>query len=319
MLPDLFTIPIFNIPVHSYGLMLVLGLLCAMEVGKYLARRSGMDPELFSTASILALISGLIGARIAYVIQNFSDFTHKSLGENIFDAINLTSGGLVYYGGFLFAFGVLVIWAVKKKMPLFRSMDIVAPCLMIGLAFGRVGCFMNGCCYGQHCDINNPFAVRFPYYSEPYMDDYASRLVNPDPKLFERDPATMNLKLIPPAKVQKDAELTKLAAESRSLPVINTQLISTATALMIAIICIFFFTLYAAPGRGFALMMMLEGLSRTLIEGMRVEPTVAGPLTLSMLIGIGVFAGGIALWFVAGQFKGRGLIGDQRGFPVALQ
>ncbi|HEY0008552.1 MAG TPA: prolipoprotein diacylglyceryl transferase family protein, partial [Tepidisphaeraceae bacterium] len=101
MFPELFKIPFVNISFHSYGLMLVIGLLLGMELAKFLARRSGMNPDFFANAAVLGLISGLIGARIAYVLQFSEEFTRGTTSENIWNAVNLTSGGLVYYGGFL--------------------------------------------------------------------------------------------------------------------------------------------------------------------------------------------------------------------------
>ena len=313
MHPQLFTIPFLNLPVHSYGLMLVLGLLCAMELAKFLARRSGLNPDLFSTAAILALVFGLIGARIAYVIQfhTDADFNTGNVGTNLWNAINLTSGGLVYYGGFLFATAGLIAWAIWKKIPLLRGMDIIAPCLMIGLAFGRVGCFLNGCCWGQHCDVDSVVAVKFPYYSPAYNEDVSEARVQPDNRLFDRAGHLMT-----PEKIAKQKDLSEVAAKEQSLAVINTQLISTVTASIIALVSFCLFTLYLSPGRVFAGMLVMEGISRTLIEGLRVEPTVLGPLTLSMIIGLFVGAAGIGLWFIAGSLRNKPLIGETPGYPT---
>ena len=327
MFPELFKIPYLNFSVHSYGLMLVIGLLLGIELAKFLARRSGLNPETFANAAILALVSGLIGARIGYVIQFHNEFTGGTPLQNAWNAINLTSGGLTYYGGFLLAFPTLVIYGIKKNLPILRSMDILAPCLMIGLGFGRVGCFLNGCCWGVHADLPEPIAIRFPYFSPPYLDDYEHQKETPPPDLFVHDPVTHTDRLLKPDEIKNAGRLATpeerqaqhaiaaTADAQRSLPVINTQLISTVTALLIAAITTAFFTLAPTPGRGFALMMMLEGPTRFLIEGMRVEPLVIGPLTLSMIIGLIVFAGGVALWFYAGR---RSASFDERTAPPSL-
>lgn len=306
MFPELFRIPFIGYPVHSYGLMLVLGLLLAIELAKFLARRSNLNPEYFANAAILALVSGLIGARIAYVLQFRSEFTGGTFSDNFFNAINLTSGGLVYYGGFLLAFPTLVVYAIWKGIPLLRGMDIIAPCLMIGLAFGRVGCFLNGCCWGQYCELPAPLAVRFPYYSPPYLDDYEQGKVSPPAELFQQDVIRNTSRLMTPEQIKAQNQIATskagaLAAGEQSRPVINTQLISTVTALLIAAVTVSFFTLGGTPGRGFGLMMMLEGITRFLIEGLRVEPSVLGPLTVSMLIGLAVCLGGVTLWIAAGM------------------
>ncbi len=299
MFPELFNIPFVHYPVHSYGLMLVIGLLLAMELAKFLARRSGINPDFFATAGILGLVSGLVGARIAYVIQFHHEFTGGTFSQNFLSAINIASGGLVYYGGFIFAFVTLVAYGLWRKVPLLRGMDVIAPCLMIGLALGRVGCFLNGCCWGEQCNLPAPISVTFPYGSPPYVEDYQAGRIAPDFRLVERDPVTGREHLLSRTQAEK-AGLTDVVAAERSRPVINTQLISTVTASLIALVTYFFFTLGAAPGRGMAIMMVLEGLTRTLIEGMRVEPTEVGTLTLSMVIGLCVAAAGVVLWFVAG-------------------
>lgn len=303
MFPELFRVPFLGYSVHSYGLMLVIGLLLAIELAKFLARRSNLNPDLFANAAILALVSGLIGARIAYVIQFHNEFTGDTFVNNAWNAINLTSGGLVYYGGFLLAFPTLVAYAIWRGIPLLRGMDIIAPCLMIGLAFGRVGCFLNGCCWGQHANLPSPLAITFPYYSPAYLDDYEHAKVTPPSVLYQQDLIKNTSRLMNPAQIKAQHDLAATADAQRSLPVINTQLISTVTALLIAAVATTFFTLGKTPGRGFAVMMMLEGLTRFLIEGMRVEPAVWGPLTLSMLIGLGVSLGGVTLWVAAGLRK----------------
>jgi phosphatidylglycerol:prolipoprotein diacylglycerol transferase len=84
--------------------------------------------------------------------------------------LNLSSGGLTFYGGFLLATPVLIGYALWKKVPLLKGMDIVAPCLMVGLAFGRIGCYANGCCYGEECSL--PWGAHFPYGSNAFVEQY---------------------------------------------------------------------------------------------------------------------------------------------------
>src|SRR4051794_18527931 len=126
MLQDLFRIPGLNIAIHGYGVMLVIGFLGAIQLAKFLARRNGLDPELFVNAGLLALITGVLGARLSHVIENIHSYTDpsRSIGANLWDAINISSGGLTYYGGFLLAFPSLVLYAKWKKIPLRLGMDI---------------------------------------------------------------------------------------------------------------------------------------------------------------------------------------------------
>src|SRR5205814_9150448 len=91
--------------------------------------------------------------RLSHVLENFSDFTRpdRTALQNLGAVFDIGSGGLTYYGGFLLATPALIGYAIWKRVPLRLGMDIVAPCLMVGPAFGRFGCFLNGCCYGAEC------------------------------------------------------------------------------------------------------------------------------------------------------------------------
>src|SRR4051812_22061469 len=150
MWQEVFRIPFINRPVYGYGLMLVIGFLAATQLAKFLAARCRLNGELFVNAALLALLSGVIGARLSHVLEsiaaNNGEFANngKSALGNFKAMLNLSSGGLTFYGGFLLAAPVLIGYALWKRVPLLRGMDIVAPCLMVGLAFGRVGCFLNG-------------------------------------------------------------------------------------------------------------------------------------------------------------------------------
>src|SRR3954470_20084804 len=230
MLQDLIHIPLpFKLPmvgseivIHGFGLMLVIGFLCAMWLARFMARRSRIDPELFSNAALIALFTGVLGARLSHVLENYSYFA-RNPGE-IFD---IGSGGLTYYGGFLLAFPILVIYARRKHIPIRIGMDIVAPCLMIGLAFGRIGCFLNGCCYGAECAL--PWAVQFPYGSYAYQDQYdhqelksvPDQLVDDNGKLLTNEQLRRNYTLAysptgDPVKVPLPPETRRLAAEQHS-------------------------------------------------------------------------------------------------------
>jgi phosphatidylglycerol:prolipoprotein diacylglycerol transferase len=297
--PTLFHIPFVDLPISGFGLMLVVGFFCAMHLGKYLARRSGIDPEVFVNACLIGLVTGILGARLSHVLENLDQYTdpQRSFGANLLDAVNIRSGGLTYYGGFLLAFPALVWYAIKKKIPVRLGMDIVAPCLMIGLAFGRIGCFLNGCCYGATCDL--PWAVRFPYDSIPYKDQAHEGAIHRPVELLHIDEAG-RVRPLSQRQIAASPELRQIAAQEHSLPLHPAQLYSTLTAFLIAALCLVYLTLTPAPGTVFALMLLVEGITRFLLELLRAEPSVfhlAGyGITLSMLLGALMVLGGIVLW-----------------------
>jgi len=163
----------FTPRIYGYGLMLVLGFLSGIWLAHWRAKRMGENHEAVTVIGILSLVGGIIGARLAFVIQNFEDFAHSSKGPTgLFD---VTSGGLIYYGGVILGTAMVMAYLLVKRLPVRRYLDIVAVSMMVGLAFGRAGCFLNGCCYGGRCSEDWPLATHFPMYSQPAV------------KLYERD------------------------------------------------------------------------------------------------------------------------------------
>ena len=305
MYPELFRIPGLDLPVFGYGVMLVIGFFVAVALAKFLARRSGLDPETFVNAALIALATGVIGARLSHVLENLGDFTRPDLTawQNLKNVFNMRGGGLTYYGGFLLAFPCTVLYGLYKKVPLRLGMDIVAPCIMVGLGFGRVGCFLNGCCHGAECNL--PWAVTFPYHSNAFLDHAydPERPRDVPPALMTTDPETGRLRVAPPEALQKAGpEFVELSRQYRSRPVHPAQLYSTFTAWLLAALLVAYFTVPHVPGRVMALMLMLEGAARFVLESLRTEPPVWGPMSLSMVIGLCISLAGVIMWIVLGRF-----------------
>jgi phosphatidylglycerol:prolipoprotein diacylglycerol transferase len=310
MHPQLFSVPGTHFTIYSYGPMLVIGFLLAMELAKFLARRVKLDPETFLNAGMIALIAGVVGARLSHVIENWPQYSNpaRSFAANFFDAVNIRSGGLTFYGGMLLAFPVTIAYGIYKRVPIKLGMDVMAPCIVIGLGLGRIGCFLNGCCYGAACDPNFVGAVTYPYYSNAYLDQYYDGVLHPPDQLTAPSEFPgARPRLLEPSEVARDPELAKLAAQQRSLPVHNAQIYSTLTALLIAGICVAFFTTQPAPGRVMALMLMLEGTTRFILEMLRSEPPVTHVFghgwSLSMVIGVLLAVAGVILWFTFGALN----------------
>jgi len=301
----LFRLPFLGTPVYGYGAMLVAGFFAALALAKFLARRTGQDPGVFVNAALIALISGIAGARGSHVLENLDEFTRPDLSvwQNLVNVFNMRSGGLTYYGGFLLAFPCTVLYGVYKKVPLRLGMDIIAPCLMIGLGFGRIGCFLNGCCHGAECQL--PWAVTFPYHSNAFIDHVFDKQHPLDipPALTMIDPDTGKTRVAPPeALARAGPQFVELSRQYRSRPVHPAQLYSTITAWILAGLLLAYFTLPHVPGRVMALMLMLEGAARFVLESLRTEPPVWGLLSLSMVIGLVLVLAGAIMWVVVGRF-----------------
>jgi phosphatidylglycerol---prolipoprotein diacylglyceryl transferase len=308
MLHELLRLHLFGheIPVYGYGFMLVLAFLACVASGQWLARRMGIDPELVVNAVLVALVSGIIGARICAVVENWHDYTAgRSVWGGILNVINIREGGLTFYGGLLLATPCCIAYAWWNKIPIRRGMDLVAPVLMIGLGLGRIGCFLNGCCYGEQCDL--PWGVRFPYFSYAYVEQFdQGRLTPPPPLLTETSRRTLTLAPPDSPAIQSDPRLRALADQSKSLPVQPTQLYSAFTAFLLAALLIAYLGLPHIDGRVFALMLILEGIARYVLEMIRVEPSVLNVtfrgetygLSISMILGAAIVIAGLAMWIL---------------------
>ena len=308
MHPIFLRIPGLNYSIYSYGAMMVLTFLATQWLSARLAKSRGIDPEIFVNITLIALFTGIVGARASSVLENLGDYTRSDLSawRNLYNMINPRSGGLTFYGGLILATPFVTWYALHKKLPPRVTMDIIAPCVTLGLGIGRIGCFLGGCCYGAGATV--PWAVQFPYYSDAYVDQFYG--YNGE-HLHHMPPGQLlvitesGVRLRDPASFANEPDTVALAKAERSNPVHPAQLYSTFTSLLQTAILLVYFTLPHTPGRGFPLMLMMEGPSRFLLEMLRVEPPVWGNFSLSMVIGIGLFFVGVVWWIVLG-FNGRG-------------
>ncbi|MFO0790832.1 MAG: prolipoprotein diacylglyceryl transferase family protein [Pirellulales bacterium] len=156
-----------GLPVRGYGVMLLIGITSGVGLAMYRARQGGLDPELIMSLAIWMVVTGVIGARLFYVIEYWhQNFAGRNLRDTLLEIINIPEGGLVIFGGFIGAMLGFVTFVRKQRLPALAMADLIAPSMAIGLAFGRIGCFLNGCCYGGQTDL--PWHVAFPKLSSPY-------------------------------------------------------------------------------------------------------------------------------------------------------
>ena len=137
-------IKIGPLTIHTYGLLIAVGFLVALTLAAREAKRKDIPNESIIDVGFYALLSGVIGARLFFILTNLGNFLEHPL-----DMVKIWEGGLVFYGGVIFALPT-AIWVAKKRgLPLWQTADIWAPPIAIGHAIGRLGCFCAGCCYGR--------------------------------------------------------------------------------------------------------------------------------------------------------------------------
>jgi phosphatidylglycerol:prolipoprotein diacylglycerol transferase len=167
-----------GLPVRGYGVMMLVAVLAAVGLAAWRARRLGLDPEMIFSLGFWLFVPGIIGARAFYVAEYWSQQYWPIYGRPdggplalVGAVLNVAEGGLVVYGSLIGAAAGLLAFVWKHRVPLLALCDLIAPSLMLGLAIGRLGCLLNGCCFGEPCDL--AWAVTFPPESPPYQSQVA--------------------------------------------------------------------------------------------------------------------------------------------------
>lgn len=132
----------------------------------WLGRREGRDLNFCSDLLFWVMVSGILGARIAYVLHEFPSYV-----ENPISVLFIHKGGLIYYGGFLLSGVAIYAFARKHHIRVLDLLDFVITAVPLAHAFGRVGCLLNGCCFGRMTDM--PWGVRYPAQSSVWYAQVA--------------------------------------------------------------------------------------------------------------------------------------------------
>lgn len=267
MHPNLFWIPgwvpfLGGQPITSFGVFMFLAFVTAGLVLRAGLRREGEDPEKAWDLVFMAVIGGILGAKIYYVFLNYDRLAQEGI------SFFFVRGGLVWYGGFLLA-TALVVWEIRRsKLDLGKMADLCAPALALAYAVGRMGCLMVGDDYGRPTAL--PWGIRFPEGTPPTRVDVIERHFG----------------------VQVDPEI--VAQFGQVVPVHPTQIYEIIISVGI------FFVLWKlkdhAHRRGwlFMLWLALAGAERFFVEIFRIkDDRFFGPLTLAQLISVGLILVGI--------------------------
>ncbi|MFH1277745.1 MAG: prolipoprotein diacylglyceryl transferase [Candidatus Eisenbacteria bacterium] len=163
MIPEFFHIGPF--PIRSYGVMIAFSFALGIWLAVRRGTRRGMDGALLTDLSIAILVSSIVGARVLYILPYWDEFA-----ANPARIFAIWQGGLTMYGGLLGAVAASVLFMRAKKMPFWEVSDVVAPSVALGLAVTRIGCFLNGCCFGLPTHL--AWGVRFPPHSAAGAEFY---------------------------------------------------------------------------------------------------------------------------------------------------
>jgi phosphatidylglycerol---prolipoprotein diacylglyceryl transferase len=194
-----------GLPIRGYGMMVFLGVIAGVGLSVYRAQREGYPADLIYSLALWMCVAAIAGARLFYVIEYWNEsFQKDTFRATLVAVLNYTQGGLVVYGAFAGGVVAATIFFIRHKLPVLKFADIVAPSLTLGLALGRIGCFLNGCCYGGLCD--RPWAVTFPAGSPVYMHQASIGQIPLDGIHFDPDPFA--------AAVVKSVDENSIAAQA---------------------------------------------------------------------------------------------------------
>ncbi len=145
MRPILFQLGTF--PIRSYGLLIAAAFMVGIWIARRRAAKSGYDPDIIIDLSVIVILVSILGARLAYVFVRWNYYQHDLPG-----IFRIWEGGLVQYGGMV-AGALVGLWFFRRRgVDMWAGADLVAPSLAMGVTIGRIGCFLNGCCYGKVCE-----------------------------------------------------------------------------------------------------------------------------------------------------------------------
>jgi phosphatidylglycerol:prolipoprotein diacylglycerol transferase len=262
-------LPFRSLPIFGYGFMLLLGFVSALALARRQARLAGLDPELMYDMGYWLLVPGIIGGRVAYLAQHgagvFIDASGRPLsgGELLFAAVNLSEGGLVLIGAMVGGAVGFFAFCARRRIPALPLADVIVPSIFVGIGFGRLGCLLNGCCFGDACSL--PWGISFPQGSVPFDALVQRGFVDP------------------------------LAAAT--MPLHPTQIYSSIDGFLLAIVTVLYFRVRTRPGDVLALGCILCATTRFLIEFLRNDEMgqLGTRFTISQYYSLGILAAGIGI------------------------
>lgn len=245
-----------GLTLHSFSVLLSLAVVAGLALTVWRARRERLSTETVLELAVWLLSGGIIGARGLYIL------THPQSIQTFSDIFKIWQGGIVYYGCLIGGLIGSTLYWFRRPFPFLAMADAVAPALALGSTIGRLGCWFNGCCYGQICEPG--WGVAFPAGSIPWARHVSEGL-------------------IPPSSAQ-------------SLHVLPTQLYAVLDGFLILAVLSVYYPRRKRDGEVMAVLMLTYSVTRFVMETLRAdEGAILLGLTLSQSISVAVFLGGLAL------------------------
>jgi phosphatidylglycerol---prolipoprotein diacylglyceryl transferase len=258
MQPILFVIPGWDFKVHSYGVMILFACSAALAIGVWRARKEGINTDVVYELATWLFLGGIVGARGVYVLSHLDTF------HSLRDVLQSWKGGNNFFGCILGGLTGSTLYWFRRPFKFWLMTDVAAPAVAIGIAIGRIGCYLNGCCYGAVCHL--PWAVCFPAGSHAWVRQVDAGLIRP--------------------------------WAVQSLPVHPTQIYGSLAGFALLGLLLAYFPYRRAAGQAMAVLMIAYPLTRWPLEAVRGdEPPIFAGMTLSQNISVAVFVCGLALWF----------------------
>ncbi len=156
MFPIILRFGSFNL--YSYGLMLFISFLVGIKLTSARAKRFGVREEKITNLALYILLGAIVGSRLLYVLLHWNEFERDLIGIFAFWRGGL--GGLMFFGGYIGSLLLGIYYVKKERLPLRKMLDAATPAVALGEFFTRIGCFLNGCCFGK--STNLPWGIHFP-------------------------------------------------------------------------------------------------------------------------------------------------------------
>ncbi len=321
-----------GIPIRGYGVMLLAAIITGLWMAVHRAREQGISADTIFSLSFLLFIFGIAGARIFFVIEYWETrYANQSLAAALLDVVKFTEGGLVVYGSLLGATGAFVYFCLRHQLSMLKMADILAPSLAAGLALGRIGCLLNGCCYGGACDL--PWAITFPQDSPPYVDQLLAgklhgltfiQAENDEGMMLVTEEGVKKIESINGYQAENQMQVsavlgaalgqevgltvvtsggevhkTEASSYERSLPIHPTQIYSAINAGLLAWLLWSFYPMRRWNGQVILLLLTIYPFSRFLLEIIRTdESAIFGTgLSISQNVSLLLLVPVVAGWY----------------------